>query len=341
MQIGIISEARHAGSIQSTLVSRGHVPVLLGGDPRVKIPKSINVVVLRTVSCSHAASDAAQKWKRDVSTLSGGPRAQKFVLRGNSQADLNTDLDLMESTLPQKRKKAAVVVKKLRGKAARSAIEQALRGGATTFAEVKAADPRLSELTRSSWYKSVSLLGQSGLVARTTPHGAAGVYQHKDNLSLDAQALLAAQRNKDASLMRYLDDYVDPAAQEADKAPQDEKKEDEKKDEKKDEPLLTARVKDLEGWIELLQEEREVLVDRVIALEKQKAVIPVTPQVTPVTPVTPQVTPPPAVTTFALLDALVRALPAGCGGEIQLSSNVLITFTAEAKAKTELAKDAC
>ena len=47
------------------------------------------------------------------------------------------------------------------------------------------------------------------------------------------------------------------------------------------------------------------------------------------------------MTTFALLDALVRALPAGCGGEIQLSSNVLITFTAEAKAKTELAKDAC
>ena len=314
MQIGIISEARHAGSIQSTLVSRGHVPVLLGGDPRVKIPKSINVVVLRTVSCSHAASDAAQKWKRDVSTLSGGPRAQKFVLRGNSQADLNTDLDLMESTLPQKRKKAAVVVKKLRGKAARSAIEQALRGGATTFAEVKAADPRLSELTRSSWYKSVSLLGQSGLVARTTPHGATGAYRHKDNLTAG---------------VRYLDDYVDPAAQEDDKAPQDEKK-----DEKKDEPLLTARVKDLEGWIELLQEEREVLVDRVIALEKQKAVI-------PVTPVTPQVTPPPAVTTFALLDALVRALPAGCGGEIQLSSNVLITFTAEAKAKTELAKDAC
>ena len=321
MQIGIISEARHAGSIQSTLVSRGHVPVLLGGDPRVKIPKSINVVVLRTVSCSHAASDAAQKWKRDVSTLSGGPRAQKFVLRGNSQADLNTDLDLMESTLPQRKKKAAVVVKKLRGKAARSAIEQALRGGATTFAEVKAADPRLSELTRSSWYKSVSLLGQSGLVARTTPHGATGAYRHKDNLTAG---------------VRYLDDYVDPAAQEDDKAPQDEKK-----DEKKDEPLLTARVKDLEGWIELLQEEREVLVDRVIALEKQKAVIPVTPQVTPVTPVTPQVTPPPAVTTFALLDALVRALPAGCGGEIQLSSNVLITFTAEAKAKTELAKDAC
>ena len=325
MQIGIISEARHAGSIQSTLVSRGHVPVLLGGDPRVKIPKSINVVVLRTVSCSHAASDAAQKWKRDVSTLSGGPRAQKFVLRGNSQADLNTDLDLMESTLPQKRKKAAVVVKKLRGKAARSAIEQALRGGATTFAEVKAADPRLSELTRSSWYKSVSLLGQSGLVARTTPHGATGAYRHKDNLTAG---------------VRYLDDYVDPAAQEADKAPHDEKKEDEKKEEV--ETPLAARVKDLEGWIELLQEEREVLVDRVIALEKQKAVIPVTPQVTPqVTPVTPQVTPPPIVTTFALLDALVRALPAGCGGEIQLSSNVLITFTAEAKAKTELAKDAC
>ena len=325
MQIGIISEARHAGSIQSTLVSRGHVPVLLGGDPRVKIPKSINVVVLRTVSCSHAASDAAQKWKRDVSTLSGGPRAQKFVLRGNSQADLNTDLDLMESTLPQKRKKAAVVVKKLRGKAARSAIEQALRGGATTFAEVKAADPRLSELTRSSWYKSVSLLGQSGLVARTTPHGATGAYRHKDNLTAG---------------VRYLDDYVDPAAQEDDKAPQDEKKEDEKKEEV--ETPLAARVKDLEGWIELLQEEREVLVDRVIALEKQKAVIPVTPQVTPqVTPVTPQVTPPPIVTTFALLDALVRALPAGCGGEIQLSSNVLITFTAEAKAKTELAKDAC
>ena len=319
MQIGIISEARHAGSIQSTLVSRGHVPVLLGGDPRVKIPKSINVVVLRTVSCSHAASDAAQKWKRDVSTLSGGPRAQKFVLRGNSQADLNTDLDLMESTLPQKKKAAVVVVKKLRGKSAKNAIEQALRGGATTFAEVKAADPRLSELTRSSWYKSVSLLGQSGLVARTTPHGATGAYRHKDNLTAG---------------VRYLDDYVDPAAQEADKAPQDEKKE----DEKKDEPLLTARVKDLEGWIELLQEEREVLVDRVIALEKQKAVIPVTPQVIPVTP---QVTPPPIVTTFALLDALVRALPAGCGGEIQLSSNVLITFTAEAKAKTELAKDAC
>ena len=325
MQIGIISEARHAGSIQSTLVSRGHVPVLLGGDPRVKIPKSINVVVLRTVSCSHAASDAAQKWKRDVSTLSGGPRAQKFVLRGNSQADLNTDLDLMESTLPQKRKKkAAVVVKKLRGKAARSAIEQALRGGATTFAEVKAADPRLSELTRSSWYKSVSLLGQSGLVARTTPHGATGAYRHKDNLTAG---------------VRYLDDYVDPAAQEADKAPQDEKKEDEKKEEV--ETPLAARVKDLEGWIELLQEEREVLVDRVIALEKQKAVIPVTPQVIPVTPQVTPVTPPPIVTTFALLDALVRALPAGCGGEIQLSSNVLITFTAEAKAKTELAKDAC
>lgn len=335
MQIGIISEARHAGSIQSTLVSRGHVPVLLGGDPRVKIPKSINVVVLRTVSCSHAASDAAQKWKRDVSTLSGGPRAQKFVLRGNSQADLNTDLDLMESTLPQNKKAAVVVVKKLRGKAAKNAIEQALRGGATTFAEVKAADPRLSQLTRSSWYKSVSQLGQSGVVARTTPHGAAGVYQHKDNLSLDAQALLAAQMNKDASLMRYLDDYVDPAAQEDDKAPQEEEEE-KKKDEKKEEveTPLASRVKDLEGWIELLQEEREVLVDRVIALEKQKAVIPVTPQVTPVTP-------PPTVTTFALLDALVRALPAGCGGEIQLSSNVLITFTAEAKAKTELAKDAC
>lgn len=64
MQIGIVSEKRHAKMITNVIEEAGHKPVLLGGDPNVRIPPRIKAIALRTVSCSHGASDTVMAWKR-------------------------------------------------------------------------------------------------------------------------------------------------------------------------------------------------------------------------------------------------------------------------------------
>jgi len=63
MRIAIVSEESHVNSHKRALEARGHEVVLLGGHA-TKIPPSVEVVVLRTVGCSHNASDTALAWGR-------------------------------------------------------------------------------------------------------------------------------------------------------------------------------------------------------------------------------------------------------------------------------------
>lgn len=63
-RVGIVSKDRHARNLVTLLEKAEVTPVLLGGDKDVQFPKDVSVVVLRTASCSHAASDAAAAWWR-------------------------------------------------------------------------------------------------------------------------------------------------------------------------------------------------------------------------------------------------------------------------------------
>ena len=63
MRIAIISEESHVNSHKRALEAKGHEVVLLGGSPS-KIPPTVDVTVLRTVGCSHGASDTAFAWSR-------------------------------------------------------------------------------------------------------------------------------------------------------------------------------------------------------------------------------------------------------------------------------------
>lgn len=63
MKIGIISKKPHAKNHAQALKREGHDVVLLDGDPK-RIPSSIDLVICRTASCSHGASNVALEWQR-------------------------------------------------------------------------------------------------------------------------------------------------------------------------------------------------------------------------------------------------------------------------------------
>ncbi len=64
MNLGIVSHVPHAQAHVERLRELGVEPVVLGGDGKTPIPSSIDVLVLRTASCSHRASDQAFRWSR-------------------------------------------------------------------------------------------------------------------------------------------------------------------------------------------------------------------------------------------------------------------------------------
>lgn len=60
MKIGIVSEHAHARPHAAALEALGHEVVLLGGDPTVRFPGGLDLVVLRVISSSHHASAVAR-----------------------------------------------------------------------------------------------------------------------------------------------------------------------------------------------------------------------------------------------------------------------------------------
>jgi hypothetical protein len=63
--VGVISKATHAQALVTALKKAGTKPLLLGDNITPKtIPKDVRIVVLRTASCSHGASDTATSWWR-------------------------------------------------------------------------------------------------------------------------------------------------------------------------------------------------------------------------------------------------------------------------------------
>lgn len=64
MKIGIISKEVHAKPHAQQLIAAGHEVIMLGGSP-ASLPKTLDVIVCRTVSCSHAASALATKARRE------------------------------------------------------------------------------------------------------------------------------------------------------------------------------------------------------------------------------------------------------------------------------------
>jgi len=64
MKIAIISKEDHAKSMVNMLRDDGHEIVLLGSRPTM-VPPTVDLLICRSVSCSHGATDLALKWKRD------------------------------------------------------------------------------------------------------------------------------------------------------------------------------------------------------------------------------------------------------------------------------------
>lgn len=64
MKIGIISKKAHAKSHARKLRKAGQDVELLGGDPQ-ELPDSLDLLICRTVSCSHQAAAVAQEAKRN------------------------------------------------------------------------------------------------------------------------------------------------------------------------------------------------------------------------------------------------------------------------------------
>ena len=57
MKVGIISKISHARATQEMLERNGHQVQLLGSDRPSGINSDIEVLVVRSTSCSHAATD--------------------------------------------------------------------------------------------------------------------------------------------------------------------------------------------------------------------------------------------------------------------------------------------
>jgi len=68
MKFGIVSKEEHCKPHKKALIRLGHKVKVLGGDDGLSIPRSIDALILRVQSCSHAASDVALQWHRDNPT---------------------------------------------------------------------------------------------------------------------------------------------------------------------------------------------------------------------------------------------------------------------------------
>lgn len=69
MILGIISKPEHCQSHERGLRHDGHDVRVLGGDAGFTVPSAVKVIVLRTQSCSHGASDQAFRWGREPGNL--------------------------------------------------------------------------------------------------------------------------------------------------------------------------------------------------------------------------------------------------------------------------------
>ena len=81
MKIAIISKEDHAKSMVNMLRDDGHEIVLLGSRPTM-VPPTVDLLICRSVSCSHGATDLALKWKRDGKKVifdSGATRVKEEV----------------------------------------------------------------------------------------------------------------------------------------------------------------------------------------------------------------------------------------------------------------------
>ena len=151
--IAVIAEPRHTGMIKRTLHKSGIDPervVYIGGDANLTIPKHVSHCVLRTVSCSHAASSAVQSWRRVDAT--------RLILRANSEGSLRTDLERANLWHPL-----------LFGKRARAAVLQAIKDGATTFETIKASTTGLRGMSRENFWSYVSDMKKAGLCHNAAP----------------------------------------------------------------------------------------------------------------------------------------------------------------------------
>lgn len=148
MQIGIVSEKRHAKMITNVIEEAGHKPVLLGGNPNVRIPPRIKVIALRTVSCSHGASDTVMAWKR-------AQEDDHTLVNANSRSQLVEGL------------KAKGLWDRLHGQEANDAILRAIEQGHGTYGEILAAEPRLAHITKQNFWSRISTLKQRGVIHNT------------------------------------------------------------------------------------------------------------------------------------------------------------------------------
>ena len=97
MKIGIVSKVAHCKVHFSALRKMGYEVVALGAKPTC-IPKSIDLIVLRTASCSHGGDATARKWSRKT----GLPLIVENGLSGIKRELERVQGEGMQTTVPLK-----------------------------------------------------------------------------------------------------------------------------------------------------------------------------------------------------------------------------------------------
>ena len=215
MQIGIVSEKRHAKTLTNVIEEAGHKPVLLGGDPNVRIPPRIKVIALRTVSCSHGASDTVMAWKR--------AQEDHTLVNANSRGLLVEGL------------KANGLWGRLHGQEANAAILLAIEQGHGTYGEILAAEPRLSHITKQGFWSRISTLKKQGKIHNTAAKRGGGG-QSRARYAPGPEPAQTPPAPKRSIVTEASAPKKQPTVS------------------VESTPTVASRVADLEEWIELLQE---------------------------------------------------------------------------------------
>jgi hypothetical protein len=106
MRIGIISKREHCKTHAPALRGEGHKVYVLGGNPS-KIAKKLDVLVLRTDSCGHGASEVAFKWSKRtglpliVENGLSGIRRQMSELFPKSKSHFQKAWNLLKTQRPE------------------------------------------------------------------------------------------------------------------------------------------------------------------------------------------------------------------------------------------------
>ena len=178
--IGIVSKPEHARAMVKALTKAGGEPVILGGDKSVTFPDALRIVVLRSGSCAHAASEAAAAWWREDKTqrlLVWNNSAKQAVVELGRAGILSTSNEyvakLMGVTRPEDMPSPPRIYRSLNHRL--DGLVAVVANGVTEKAEILTTPP-FQDISEGRAAEILSAAIKLGRLVRTSPMGKAGVY---------------------------------------------------------------------------------------------------------------------------------------------------------------------